>query len=116
MKLHAIRRRKRLRTQPVDVFNRYKLLHQRSSGADDHSSGIGLDPHHIEGLSPSEPESAALADGEIDDAVVPAENPAIHMHDLARLCGLGPELQHDILIPAARHEADVLTVGLLRYA
>ena len=44
---------------------------------------------------------------------MPAEHPAVEVHDVARLGRAGPELLDHRGIGAVRHEADVLAVGLV---
>ncbi len=90
-------------------------LQQRLPRADDHLALRRIEPHHIERLAIGDAEAAALADGEMDDAVMAAETAAIDMHDIARLRRIGPEPQDHVGIAAFRHEADVLAVGLLRH-
>ena len=55
---------------------------------------------------------AALADGEMDHAAMPADHPAVAIDDLARRLGFGPNALHQPGIIAVGNEADVLAVGL----
>ena len=54
----------------------------------------------------------ALADGEMNDAVMAAQHRARLVHDLARPRGIGPQLFDDVAVAAFRNETDVLAVGL----
>src|SRR6266581_5878697 len=51
----------------------------------------------------------------MDDAVMPAQHPAVEIDDLARLRGAGPQPLDDVGITAGRDEADVLAVVLVRH-
>src|SRR5207253_884671 len=51
---------------------------------------------------------------EMDDAVMPAQHPAVEIDNLARLRGAGPQPLDDVGIAPRRHEADVLAVVLVR--
>ena len=59
------------------------------------------------------PRPAPLADGEMDDAVMPAEHAAVEVDDLAGLHRSGPQPLDDVGIAPGRHEADVLAVLLV---
>ena len=58
-------------------------------------------------------EAAALADGEMDDAVMAAEHTAVEIDDVAGLGGAGPQPLDHFGVAAGRHEADVLAVLLV---
>src|SRR5262249_5772288 len=58
-------------------------------------------------------ESASLPDGEMDDAVVAAEDAAVEIDDIARLRGARPQPFDHFGVAAGRHEADVLAVVLV---
>ena len=63
---------------------------QRAARADDQPLRLGLDPHHVERLRlAADLDPAALADGEVDHALVLAEHAAVQVDDLARRGGLG---------------------------
>ena len=57
-------------------------------------------------------QALALADGEMDDAVMAAQHRAGLVDDLAGPRRIGAQLFHDAGVAALRHEADVLAVGL----
>ena len=93
---------------------------KRALRSDDHAVRRGVDGHDIERpfgfisiLAPADAKPAPLPNGEINDAVMRAENRAVEMHDLPRLDRAGPEPPHHIAIAAVRHKADILAVGLV---
>ena len=107
-----------VRSDPVDVVERDLAPAERAPGTDDDAARLGLQPHDVERIvvgagAFAQGEAATLADGEAHDAVVPADNLARHVHDVARLGRLRPQLLHHRGIVAVGHEADVLAVGLL---
>ena len=63
---------------------------QIRAGVNQYPPGLGIQPDDIErrlvgAVSPADVEPAALPHGEMDDAFVPAQDAAVHMHDLARI-------------------------------
>ena len=62
---------------------------QRRLRADDDLAPRGIDREHVERLGRSDTEAAALAYGEMDDALVAAEDPPRPIHDGARLRSAG---------------------------
>jgi hypothetical protein len=74
---------KRQVTKPVDVPQDQPARIERFARADDHPPRAGIEMHHIERIAGGHADAAALADGEMDDAGMLAEHPAVNMHDLA---------------------------------
>ncbi len=58
-------------------------------------------------------EALALADGEIDDALMPADDAAVEIDDVAGLDRAGLQAPDDVGVAPGRHEADVLAVLLV---
>ena len=86
---------------------------QRRPRADHDAAVGGVEPHHVERLAGGDAEPAALADGEIDDAGMAAEHPAVEIDDLARLGRARHQALDQVGIAPGRHETDVLAVGLV---
>ncbi len=86
---------------------------QRLARTDDDAPSGRIEMDDIERLAEGDADAAALADGEVDDAVVAAEHAAVDVDDVAGLGGARLELADHVGIAAARHEADVLAVRLL---
>ena len=86
---------------------------QRLARADHDAARRRIEPHHEKRLGRGDAEAAALADGEIDDAVVPAEHAAVEIDDLAGLERVRLQPLDDVGVAAGRHEADVLAVMLV---
>ena len=100
--------------EPIHVAQHEAADEKRLARTDDDAPVIRIELHHIERLALGDADAAALADGEMDDAVMAAEHAAVDMHDIAGLRRAGLQLGNDVGIAAARHEADVLAVGLFR--
>ena len=64
---------------------------QRRLRADDDLAPRGIDREHVKRRLRGDAEAAALAYGEMDDALVAAENPACLVHDVAGLRSAGAE-------------------------
>src|SRR5262249_30453606 len=86
---------------------------QRVARADNHAARLRIEPHHIEWVAGGDAEPAALADGEMDDAGMPAQHAAVEIDDLARLGRARLEPLDHLGVAARRHEADVLAVVLV---
>src|SRR5204863_9194601 len=99
--------------QPVDLAEQKAGLGQCGSRTDDDSTLLRIDPQHIERLIGSDPQSPALADGEMGDAAMAADNTPVAIHNVARLAGLGPQPLDKTGIGSVGDKADVLAVGLL---
>ena len=83
--------------------------------ADDDLIFRGVDAQDVERVvvivvTAADAETFALADGEMDDAVMLAEDAAIDVDDLAGLLGFGANFFDDLRVVAAGDEADVLRV------
>src|SRR6266508_6979359 len=64
-------------------------------------------------MAGSDAEPPPLADGEMDDARMTAEHPALEIDDVAGLGGPGLEPLDHLGVAARRYEADVLAVVLV---
>src|SRR5215470_13222461 len=90
------------------------LVRMQALARSDHNLPLcGIEAHDEEGLRARDAKPAALADRVVDDAGVSAEHAPVDMHDLARLRGAGLEALDYARVAPARHEADVLTIGLV---
>src|SRR5579883_1757383 len=98
--------------EPVDGAEPHPATAERALRPDDDARPFGIETKDVERIGRGDAEAAALADGEVDDAVVAAEDAALAIDDLARRKGAGAQLLDEAGIGAARHEADILTVGL----
>src|ERR1700733_1335474 len=97
---------------PVDIAQ-HDAIHPQSLARADHDTAAGrIQPHHVERRAGGEAQSPPLADGEMDDALVPADNAAIEVDDVAGLDGVRPQAADDVGVASRRHEADVLAVLL----
>jgi hypothetical protein len=89
------------------------VLPKPHAGRRSRAAFVGIEPHDIERLAGRDADAAALADREVDDAVVGAQDAAVHVHDLTRFGRVRPQLADDLGIVAVGHEADVLAVRLV---
>src|SRR5262249_15636088 len=104
----------RIGCQPVDLPEVRARASQGRTRAHDDPAPRRIELHHVERLSARDSGPAALADGEMDYAFMPAEHAAIDMMNLAGFGSAGPQTLHHAGITALRHEADILAVGLRR--
>src|SRR5487761_136041 len=103
------------RPEPVDAVEDH-LPGGEAFARSDNDVPIGrIEPQHVERLAAGDAETLALADREMDDAVMPSEHASRLVDDIAWLDCAGPQLCNECVIASARHEADVLAVGLLRH-
>src|ERR1700676_4751283 len=86
---------------------------QLTSRAHGDAAAGRLQPHHIERRASGDAQSAALADGEMDDALMLPDGAAVEVDDIARLKRIRPQAADDLGIAPGRDEADVLTVLLV---
>ena len=70
---------------PVDVAQRDAIHPQRLARTDHDAAAGGLKPHHIERRAGGDAQSAPLADGEMNDALMPADDAAVEVDDIAGL-------------------------------
>src|SRR5665811_429374 len=98
---------------PIHVAQHDTAGAQRRARADHDAAALGIEPHHIERRASRQAQSAALADGEMDDAGMRAQHMAVEIDDLAgfRRARLEP-LDHVRIVPG-RHKANVLAVMLV---
>src|SRR5579862_7380682 len=99
--------------EPIDIAEPDAARAQRFARTDHDPARGGVEPHDIERRAGREAETAALADGEMDDAVMMAQHPAVEVDDFARRRGARAQSLDDVRIMPARHEADVLAVLLV---
>src|SRR3569623_618738 len=97
---------------PVDVAQRDDAFAQRRAWADNNLARSRIERDDIKRLSRSNADAAALADREVHNALMMAENPAAQIDYLARLQRVRLHALDDIRIASGRHEADVLAVVL----
>jgi len=86
---------------------------KRRPRTDDHPAAGGIQVHDVERLAGGDADTAALADGVVDDALVAAKHAAVDVHDVAGLGGAGLQALDDLGIAAVGDEADVLAVMLV---
>src|SRR6185437_7425108 len=104
----------RLLAQPVDGAERHAPAGERALRPDDDAAPLRVEAEDVERLGRGEAEAAALADREVDDAVMAAEDTAGAVDDVAGRRRVGPQAFDEPGIGAARHEADILAVRLRR--
>jgi len=86
--------------QPVHLAQLDPMRQQRFARADDHFALSSVDAHDIKWLGRGDADPASLADGVVDDAVVPAELAPVDMHDVARLRRIGAQFLDNIGVAA----------------
>src|SRR5665213_1607143 len=72
---------------PVDIAQRDAIHPQRLARTDHDALTGGIEPHHIKRRAGSNPQPAALADGEMHDALMGADDAAVAIDDVAVLPG-----------------------------
>ena len=98
---------------PVDVAQ-HDAIHPQCLARSDHDAAAGgIQPHHIERRAGGDAQSPPLADGEMNDALMPADDAAVEVDDIAGLDRIRPQPADDVGIASGRHEADVLAVLLV---
>src|SRR6202022_230097 len=81
---------------PVDVAQR-DAIHPQCLARPYHDAAAGrVQPHDIERRAGSDAPSAPLADGEMNDALMPADGVAIEVDDIAGLDGVRPQPADDV--------------------
>src|SRR3984957_7456749 len=85
----------------------------RTPGPTPGGGGAGVEPHHVKRRAGGDAEPAALADGEMDDAVVMAEHAAVEMDDVPGAGGPRPQTLDHFGVMPGRHEANILAVLLV---
>ncbi len=108
-------RQDRAVADPVDVAQRHARASPAPRAGRRPPAPRGVEPHHEQRLAARRRRRGrrALADGVMDDAVVAAEHAAVQMDDVARHRRARAQALDDVGVTAARHEADVLAVGLV---
>src|SRR5262245_29635213 len=99
--------------EPIDVAQLHAARTERFARSDHDAARGSVEPHHVERMAGRDAEPAPLADGEMDDAGVPAEPAAVEIDDVAGLGRAWLEPLDHLGVAAGRHEADVLTVMLV---
>src|SRR5262249_29689926 len=92
--------------QPIDLAQAHPAGAQRLARADHDAARGCIEPHDIERMAGGDAEPAALADGEMDDAGMPAQQTAVEIDDVAGYGGAGLEPLDHLGVAARRHEAD----------
>src|SRR5262249_39374524 len=95
-------------SSPSQLTSRSRIRLVRSA-----SRGPTTTPHHVERVAGGDAEPAALADGEVDDAGMSAQQAAVEIDDVARPGRAGLEPLDHLGVAARWHEADVLAVVLV---
>src|SRR4051812_12195197 len=99
--------------EPVPVGDTHRLDRKRSARADHDPRLLRIDPDDVQRfLLATDLDSPPLADGEVDDAAMAAEDPAGEIDDLSRRFRFWTHALHQARIIAIGNEADVLAVGL----
>src|SRR3984893_6273439 len=62
----------------------------------------------------AQPQPPPLADGEMNDALMRADDAAVEVNDIAGQNRIRPQPADDVGIATGRHEADILAVLLVR--
>src|SRR6478609_6056393 len=99
--------------QPIDVAQPHPAGAQRRARPDHDPARRGVKPDHIKRMARGDAEPAPLADGEMDDAGMRAENAAVEIDDVAGLGRPRLEALDHLGVAARRYEADVLAVVLV---
>ena len=76
---------------PVDVAQRDAIHPQRLARTHHDAAAVGVEPHHIQRRAGGDAQSAPLADGEMNDALMPADDAAVEVDDIAGLDGIRPQ-------------------------
>ena len=98
---------------PVDV-TQADAIHPQCLARPHHDAAAGrIELDDIERRAGGDAQSLALADGEMNDALMPADDAAFEIDDVAGLDRAGPEAADDVGVAPGRHEADVLAVLLV---
>lgn len=98
--------------EPVHVFKHDQPGVQDAARTDDDLVPVRIQANNVQRIASRKLQTPALADGEIEDAAVPAEHAAIDMDDVASLGSVRPQALHDVGIAACGNKADILAVGL----
>ena len=113
-RLHGADKSIGLRREPVHVAHEDGAGRQRRARTHDHARIHGIDLEHEQRLFVAgKPKALALADGEMDHAIMAGQNFALLIDDVAGLHGAGIELLDNARVIAVRHETDVLAVRLV---
>src|SRR5579872_564439 len=100
--------------EPVDIAQANAAGPQGFAWADDNAARGGIETHDVERRTRGDAQSAPLTNSEMNDAVMVPEDAAVQIDDIAGCGRAGPQPLDDVGIAAARHEANVLTVLLVR--
>src|SRR6185503_15898938 len=99
---------------PVDVAQ-LNADHPQRLARSHHDAAAGrIELDDVERRAGGDAEPLALADGEMNDALMPADCPAIEIDDVAGLDRAGLQAADNVGVAPGRHEADVLAVLLVR--
>src|SRR6185503_1033959 len=98
---------------PVDVAKPDAIHPQRLARSDHDAAAHRIELDDIERRAGCDTQSLALADGEMNDALMPAADAAFEIDDVARLDRAGLQAADDIRVAPGRHKTDVLAVLLV---
>src|ERR1700712_3782501 len=98
---------------PVDVAQLDAVHPQRLARSHHDTAAQGIELDDVERRAGSNAQPLALADGEMNDAPMPADDFAAEIDDIAGLDRAGPEPADDVGIAPGRYEADILAVLLV---
>jgi hypothetical protein len=98
---------------PVDVAQFDTIHPQRLARSHHDAAAGGIELDDVERRSRRDAQSLALADGEMNDALMPADDVAAEIDDVAGLDRAGLQPTDDVGVAPGRHEADILAVLLV---
>src|SRR5262249_44601886 len=99
--------------QPIDLTQTNAASPQGFARADHDPPRGRIETHHIKGRTCGNAQSAPLADGEMNDAVMVSEHAAVQVDDVAGSGGAGTQPLDHVGIATAWHETNILTVLLI---
>src|ERR1700691_1760711 len=97
-------------TEPIDVAQPNPAGAQRVARPHHDAARGSVETHNIKRRTGCNTETAPLSDGEMNDAVMPANDAPIEIDDFTRRGGSRPKPLDHISIVSTRHKADVLAV------
>ena len=113
-RLHRASLRKRFIIQPINIVQAHQTLAKGRLGAHHHALCAGIQAQHVQRFGPGKTQAPALPHGKMDHAIMPSQDPACGIDDLARLRRAGAQPFDQIAIAAIGHETNILTVRFCR--
>jgi len=98
---------------PVDVAQLDPIHPQRLAWTHHDAAARGIELDDVKRRAGGDAQSLALADGEMNDALMPADDVAAEIDDIAGLDRTGLQPADDVGVASGRHEADILAVLLV---